>query len=90
MPSQRAETNAVISLNAQADKFHRQWYAVELHGAVCSYVTWEAVVFPGGTARRLSDRPLNQTLKPVVIVVGERLLLSLVLSNCCSVMSHNN
>jgi hypothetical protein len=46
MPSEQANINAVLSLNAQADKFHWQWYTVEFQGVVRSYIAGKAGRIP--------------------------------------------
>lgn len=70
MPSEQAEINAVLRLNAQVDKFHWQRYAAKLQDGVCSYIARKASRIPRQNGeRRLSDGPLDQSLRFVVVVV---------------------
>jgi len=88
MPSEQADANAVLSLNAQANKFHWHWFAkyqracccvtaVQVHVAVRSYIARKTNRIPRRNRERwLSDGPLNQPLHFVVIVVKEFLVLT--------------
>ena len=79
-PSKKAEIDAVLSLNAEADKFHRHWFAeyqraccrittIQVQVAVRSYIARKANRVPWRNRERwLSDGPLNQPLHFVVIV----------------------
>jgi hypothetical protein len=74
VPSEQDEIDAVLRLNAQVNKSHRQRFAVDRQGGVCSYIARET----GRISRRkgdrgLSNRPLYQPLR-FVVVVGEPFL----------------
>ncbi len=77
MPSEQPKINAVLSLNAQADKYHWQWCTPECQSVVCGYIAREA----GRVSRRngkgwLSDGPFNQS--HFFVVVPPKNLLRLI------------
>ena len=88
MPSEQADANAVLSLNAQANKFHWHWFAeyqsarcwvtsVQVKVAVRSDITGKANRIPRWNRERwLFDGPLNQPLYSVVIVAKNFLAIA--------------
>lgn len=69
VPSEQAEINAVLSLDAQVDKPHWQWFAVEVKGGVCGYIARETGRVSWCKDKRwLPDWPFDQSRDSVVII----------------------
>ena len=69
MQPEQPEINTVLSLDTQANKSEWKWCAVELHAGIFGYVAWKACCIARWQGEwRLSDGPLNQPFRSVVVV----------------------